>query len=118
MSARRTVLAWSTGASCGLLVGWLYGSVTLDWLSWRAVRRPGGRTGAPGTPGHLGPSAALTAPIPAQRDDEPTLDERGHCTAMSPGGGLRCIVSGPHRGHWWEAVYAPDRKDDTDEGIE
>ena len=29
-----------------------------------------------------------------------------------------CIIHGPHTEHWYEAVYAPDAKDDADEEVE
>ena len=83
-----------------------------------AARLPEPRTAPEGIPGQPDPGTALRGEIPAQRDDEPTLDERGRCTRRSPGGGLTCIVHGPHAEHWYEAVYAPDRKDDADERIE
>lgn len=103
-------LAWAAGASCGLIVGYLYGTVTLDWLSWRAVRRSQPRRAVPGTERRPEPEAALTAAIPAQRTDEP-------CPITL--GPLTCPFRGPHTSHAFQSgTWAPDRKDDADERIE
>ncbi len=126
---RRLVLAWSFGASLGLAVGFLLGESVRDGLDLARLGRSGPRTRAgTGTSATEALNAALRGaerfPFPAQRlplDDDTEAQawlDAGRCAAVSPGGGLRCIINGPHTGHWWEAVYAPDRKDDADERIE
>jgi hypothetical protein len=117
----RTVLAWSSGASLGLLVGWLAGYSTRDGLNLRRLSRPETPAsvtvrpreplnGSQAVEGRPSLEAALSGEIPAQRDEP--------CAERSPGGGLVCYQTGTHHAHTFAGTCAPDRKEDTDEGIE
>jgi hypothetical protein len=111
--SRRYLLVASSAASVGYLVGWLAGSNVLKMAEGRRLGRPEPRTALSGHTESLEPR---TAPqngaerIPTQRDDEP-------CPVTL--GSLTCPLKGPHTSHPFQSgTWAPDRKDDTDEGIE
>jgi hypothetical protein len=113
--------AWCWGATAGYIFGWLAGAAVRDRAEARrlgrpetrasvTVRRSGGLAGSQAAEGRAHLEAALSDEIPTQRAGEP-------CTHTL--GALTCPFRGPHTAHAFQSgTWAPDRKHDTDEGID
>ena len=108
MTARRLALAWSAGATVGLLVGFLIGESVRDGLDLARLRRPepreGAGTGTSATPTLIGRETGAQRLIPAQREP---------CQQRSPGGGLVCCRTGNHSSHLFPGTTQCTR----DEGV-
>lgn len=126
---RRLVLAWSTGASLGYVVGWLAGSNVLRMAEGHRLARPGPRTPArtgvetreAGNGAQAGAQPFIVSAPKCGNVDPYSLNvcarERGHrgshatgltawsahvpCPVSSPTRHLPCIRVGAHDEHWW-----------------
>lgn len=145
MTARRLALAWSAGATCGLLVGFLVGESVRDGLDLARLGRPEPRGGL--LAGTESPEPRTAPQIGAQRlrwvdlfgidpdytdglpvdewlernragiDPIPAQRDGEPCPVTL--GPLTCPFTGPHTNHAFQSgTWAPDRKADADERIE